>query len=127
MEHDYRDNQIKKLNDEKSKLSTYLVIAGFALFILVPLYFTTNSKSNLQSKMIDSCIEEIADLNSSISSVNDELEIISSDASSASGDDYESQNDTLNDISSKADDAKKSGSSDSSACEQVNTSSESTD
>jgi hypothetical protein len=127
IEQDYKDSRIASLESEKNKLSTYLVIAGIALFILAPLFFSTNNKVDLQSKMIDSCISEISDLNSAISSTNDSLDSISTDASNAAGDDYDVQSDTLNDLFSQADDAKKTGTSDSSICEQVSTSSESTD
>ena len=126
-EHDYRDSKIAQLEAEKSRLTGLLIVAGIALFILGSLFANANKQAGLQSEMVDSCIGEIADLNSTIGSTNDALDSISSDAANAAGEDYDTQYDTLSDISSAASDAQGSSTEDSTACEQPAVASDTSD
>jgi|GEM_PF-6533136 len=99
-------SELKNVRAEKGKLEGYLALAVIGLIIFVPLFINANSSSSTKGAMIDTCISNINDANDIISSLNDSLDGISSDASAASGSSYDDQASALDDISSKASDAK---------------------
>ena len=100
------ESTIEHLKKEKSNVQLYLALAVIGLFIFIPLFINANGSSSKKSEVIDTCISEINDASDTIGTLNDTLDTISYDASNASGSDYDEQESVLDDISSKASDAK---------------------
>jgi len=105
----WKESTIKELTKEKDKYVTYLVFAGLALFIAVLALFGTYNSGDSKSEMIDTCVSELSDASDTINSLNGSLDTISSDASSASGGEYDELSSALDEISTQASDAKQDG------------------
>lgn len=93
-----------------------MVLAGIIAFVFITLYFNVNGNSSRQSVVIDTCIGEISSLNDTISTMNDSLDSIYKNVSNVAGDDYETQADTLYNISLEADGANGTGNSYDTVC-----------
>jgi hypothetical protein len=102
-------------NEDNTKLEGWLAVAVIGLVIFAVLYFSANSTVSQQAAMIDTCVSNLDDYsstlddaNSAIESMNGGLDTISSNASDAALSDYDTQEATLEDISSTASGAQNS-------------------
>jgi hypothetical protein len=94
-------NEYKAVRADKGKIEGFLALAVFGLIALAFVTFLQYRAANVQSKMIDTCVSDIGSLSAFITDDNNAIDSISSDASSASGSDYDSQASALDKINSE--------------------------